>query len=55
MLARSMRTTNIMKAKFGVDTYAPEKVRLRALSQVTTMSRHINRHQKWRKEKEKSI
>src|SRR2546425_850358 len=32
MLARGMRVTDIMKAKFGVDTYAPEKVRLRALS-----------------------
>jgi len=52
MLARGMRPTDIMKAKFGADTYAPEKVRLRALSQVTTMIRHINRHQKWRKEQE---
>ena len=55
ILARGMRVTDIMKAKFGADTYAPEKVRLRALSQVTTMIRHINRHAKWRREKEKTV
>ncbi len=41
MLARGIRPTDIMKAKFGADTYVPEKVRLRALSQVTTMIRHL--------------